>query len=169
GSTAWVSVKVNRHGCAAPVSLVWTAPTPPPADLLARTPQHLPVMLPTQPIGLRAFAMFIRADAQDYGRVEPLTYRINPAPDGHRCGVCPTYFQKICAFDPKSNSTYIFDNHCVMDLYNCMEDSAFFPMKYEKCLYFGNFAYVHGYKHEDLDYGEEHLTVLHSKKNPDFI
>lgn len=109
------------------------------------------------------------ADAQDYGRVEPLTYRINPAPDGHRCGVCPTYFQKICAFDPKSNSTYIFDNHCVMDLYNCMEDSAFFPMKYEKCLYFGNFAYVHGYKHEDLDYGEEHLTVLHSKKNPDFI
>ncbi|CAH0699209.1 unnamed protein product [Spodoptera exigua] len=86
-----------------------------------------------------------------------------------RCGVCPTYFQKICAFDFKSNSTFIFDNHCIMDLYNCMESSAFTPIKYEKCLYFGNFAYVHGYKYEDMDYGEDHITVYHSKKNPDFV
>ncbi|CAH0699210.1 unnamed protein product [Spodoptera exigua] len=108
-------------------------------------------------------------EAQDYGPIEPLNYRLNPAPDGHRCGVCPTYFQKICAFDFKSNSTFIFDNHCIMDLYNCMESSAFTPIKYEKCLYFGNFAYVHGYKYEDMDYGEDHITVYHSKKNPDFV
>ncbi|KAF9416708.1 hypothetical protein HW555_006021 [Spodoptera exigua] len=56
-----------------------------------------------------------------------------------------------------------------MDLYNCMESSAFTPIKYEKCLYFGNFAYVHGYKYEDMDYGEDHITVYHSKKNPDFV
>uniref|UniRef100_A0A2A4K377 Kazal-like domain-containing protein n=1 Tax=Heliothis virescens TaxID=7102 RepID=A0A2A4K377_HELVI len=108
-------------------------------------------------------------EAQDYGAIPPLKFRMNPAPDGHRCGVCPTYFQKICAFDFKTNSTFIFDNHCVMDLYNCMERTGFFPMKYEKCLFFGNFAYVHGFKHEDIDYGEDHVIVKQSKKNPDFI
>ncbi|XP_047028286.1 uncharacterized protein LOC124636291 [Helicoverpa zea] len=113
--------------------------------------------------------VFSIAEAQDYGAVKPLKFRMNPAPDGHRCGVCPTYFQKICAFDFTSNSTFIFDNHCVMDLYNCMERTAFFPMKYEKCLFFGNFAYVHGFKHEDIDYGEDHVVVKQSKKTPDFI
>ncbi|CAD0195635.1 unnamed protein product [Chrysodeixis includens] len=93
----------------------------------------------------------------------------NPAPDGHRCGICPMYFQKICAFDLTSNNTYIFDNHCVMDLYNCIEGAAFVQMKYERCLYFGNFGYVHGYKYEDMDYGEDRIVVKHTQKNPDFI
>lgn len=42
-------------------------------------------------------------------------------------------------------------------------------MRYDKCLFFGNFGYVHGYKYEDMDYGEDHIVVKHSQKNPDFI
>ncbi|XP_052757715.1 uncharacterized protein LOC113522798 isoform X2 [Galleria mellonella] len=98
-----------------------------------------------------------------------IEYKRNPAPDGHRCGVCPTYFQKICAFNFKNNSTHIFDNHCIMDLYNCIEGAEFIPMNYEQCLYFGNFAYVHGYKYEDEDYEGDHIIVKGSKKNPDFV
>lgn len=45
----------------------------------------------------------------------------------------------------------------------------FTPMKYEHCVYFGNFAYVHGFKYEDMDYGEKNVMVKGSKKNPDFI
>ncbi|XP_060810400.1 uncharacterized protein LOC106129348 [Amyelois transitella] len=96
-------------------------------------------------------------------------YKRNPAPDGHRCGVCPTYFQKICAFDLINNSTFIFDNHCIMDIYNCIEGTEFVPLNYDRCLFFGNFAYVHGLKREDKDYGEDHYIVKNSKKNPDFI
>ncbi|XP_075987501.1 uncharacterized protein LOC142984072 [Anticarsia gemmatalis] len=96
-------------------------------------------------------------------------FAVNPAPDSHRCGVCPTYFQKICAYDVFTKRTFIFDNHCIMDLYNCLEGTQFSPMEYDKCLYFGNFAYVHGYKYEDMDYGENHIVVKNSKKNPDFI
>ncbi|KAJ8734633.1 hypothetical protein PYW08_013883 [Mythimna loreyi] len=118
---------------------------------------------------LFVFFVFSGIEAQDYGPLKPLAYKREPAPDGHRCGVCPTYFQKVCAFDFLTNSTHIFDNHCVMDLYNCIEATEFAPMKYEKCLFFGNFAYVHGYKHEDEDYGEDHIIVKNSKKNPDFI
>ncbi|XP_073941330.1 uncharacterized protein isoform X1 [Choristoneura fumiferana] len=92
-----------------------------------------------------------------------------PAPDGHRCGVCPTYMQKICAFDMSTNSTYIFDNHCIMDLKNCIEGTDFTPLNYEHCLYFGNFAYVHGFKYEDQDYDESHFIVTGSHKNPDFV
>ncbi|XP_049887462.1 uncharacterized protein LOC126381933, partial [Pectinophora gossypiella] len=95
-------------------------------------------------------------------------YKRNPAPDGHRCGVCPHYFQKICAFNFQTNSTYIFDNHCIMDLYNCIEGTEFQTITYEHCLYFGNFGYVHGFKYEDEDYGEDHVIIKGSKKNPDY-
>ncbi|XP_028030009.1 uncharacterized protein LOC114242903, partial [Bombyx mandarina] len=98
-----------------------------------------------------------------------LEYKKDPAPDGHRCGICPTYFQKICAFDASTNNTFIFDNHCVMDLYNCLQGTEFVTLHYDKCLYFGNFAYVHGYKYEDLDYGEDHIIVKDTVKNPDFV
>ncbi|KAI5642447.1 hypothetical protein NE865_05474 [Phthorimaea operculella] len=95
-------------------------------------------------------------------------YKTNPAPDGHRCGVCPTYFQKVCAFNLQNNATFIFDNHCIMDIYNCVKGTEYQPMTYENCLYFGNFAYVHGYKKEDEDYGEDHLTVYAAAKNPPY-
>ncbi|KAJ0181026.1 hypothetical protein K1T71_003111 [Dendrolimus kikuchii] len=116
-----------------------------------------------------AFLVFSACKSWDYGEQKRIEYKRNPAPDGHRCGVCPTYYQKICAFDFSSNSTFIFDNHCVMDLYNCIEGTGFSPLKYEHCVYFGNFAYVHGYKYEDYDYGEDHIVVKNSKKHPDFI
>ncbi|KPJ06705.1 hypothetical protein RR48_11752 [Papilio machaon] len=99
----------------------------------------------------------------------PLVYKKNPAPDGHRCGLCPTYYQKTCGFNMQDNTTYIFDNHCIMDLYNCFEGTEFITMNYNKCLYFGNFAYVHGFKNEDKDYGEDHFIIKGSKKNPDFV
>ncbi|RVE43257.1 hypothetical protein evm_012087 [Chilo suppressalis] len=105
----------------------------------------------------------------DYGEGSKMQYKRNPAPDGHRCGICPTYLQKICAFNFETNATFIFDNHCIMDLYNCIDGTDFVPMKYEHCIYFGNFGYVHGHKYEDVDYGEDHIIVKHSKKNPDFV
>ncbi|CAB3236901.1 unnamed protein product [Arctia plantaginis] len=98
-----------------------------------------------------------------------LKYKQNPAPDGHRCGLCPTYMQKICAFDFDTTSTYIFDNHCIMDLFNCRRGTNFQPVGYDKCMYFGNFAYVHGFKYEDMDYNEDNVLVMGSKKNIDFI
>ncbi|CAK1548235.1 unnamed protein product [Leptosia nina] len=104
-----------------------------------------------------------------YDDVVGIEYKQNPAPDGHRCGICPTYFQKICAFNFDTNATYIFDNHCIMDLYNCIHGAEFIPMKYENCLLFGNFAYVHGTKKEDYDYEEDHIAIINSKKNPDFV
>ncbi|XP_013167303.1 PREDICTED: uncharacterized protein LOC106117501 [Papilio xuthus] len=105
----------------------------------------------------------------NYEYDRPLVYKKNPAPDGHRCGLCPTYYQKTCGFNMQDNSTYIFDNHCIMDLYNCFEGTEFITMNYNKCLYFGNFAYVHGFKNEDKDYGEDHFIIKGSKKNPDFV
>ncbi|XP_045502879.1 uncharacterized protein LOC123699872 [Colias croceus] len=105
-----------------------------------------------------------------YDDIIGIEYKTNPAPDGHRCGICPTYFQKICAFNFQTNSTYIFDNHCVMDLYNCIHGTVFVQLKrYENCLYIGNFAYVHGIKREDSDYGEDHIGIIDTKKNPDFV
>ncbi|XP_063546280.1 uncharacterized protein LOC134754132 [Cydia strobilella] len=103
-----------------------------------------------------------------YNVLGQLKYRKNPAPDGHRCGICPTYYRKICAFDFTTNLTYIFDNHCVMDLYNCIHATDFEQTNYGACLYFGNFAYVHGLKYEDQDYDEDHIMVIGAKKNPDF-
>ncbi|KAL0895942.1 hypothetical protein ABMA27_011947 [Loxostege sticticalis] len=85
------------------------------------------------------------------------------------CGVCPTYFQKICAFSFGTNTTFIFDNHCIMDLYNCIEGTDFIPLKFEHCVFFANFGYVHGYKYEDFDYGEDHIVVKNTNKNPDLF
>lgn len=45
----------------------------------------------------------------------------------------------------------------------------FNPIRYEQCIYFGNFAYVHGFKYEDLDYGEDHIIIKNTKKNPDYL
>ncbi|VVC90932.1 unnamed protein product [Leptidea sinapis] len=106
-----------------------------------------------------------RCDSYQYSQ---LIYKRNPAPDGHRCGICPTYFEKICAFNFGSNSTYIFDNHCVMDLFNCLHGTEYIPLNYENCLHFGNFGYVYGIKREDLDYEEREYAIINSKKNPDF-
>ncbi|XP_045455840.1 uncharacterized protein LOC123665600 [Melitaea cinxia] len=92
-----------------------------------------------------------------------------PPTEGRRCGICPTYFHKLCAFDFQTNETYIFDNVCIMDLYNCIHGTEFVKLNYENCLYFGNFAYVHGLKYEDYDYGEDHFIITNSKKNPDFV
>nr|XP_034841511.1 uncharacterized protein LOC117997353 [Maniola hyperantus] len=92
-----------------------------------------------------------------------------PPREGHRCGICPTYMQKLCGFDFQTNQTYIFDNICIMDLFNCIHGTEFIKLNYENCLYFGNFAYVHGIKHEDYDYGEDHISITNSKKNPDFV
>lgn len=50
-----------------------------------------------------------------------------------------------------------------------MEFTDFVPLNYENCLYFGNFAYVHGYTYEDEDYGEDTFIIKGSKKNPDFV
>lgn len=47
--------------------------------------------------------------------------------------------------------------------------AEFVPLKYENCLYFGNFGYVHGFKFEDMDYGENHVKVINTKKNPDYV
>lgn len=46
---------------------------------------------------------------------------------------------------------------------------VFSPMKYEHCLFFGNFAYVHGFKYEDMDYGEDHIVIKNTPKNADFV
>ncbi|OWR47378.1 hypothetical protein KGM_213087 [Danaus plexippus plexippus] len=55
-----------------------------------------------------------------------------------------------------------------MDLFNCIHGTDFTQMKYENCLYFGNFAYVHGTRFEDADYMEDHFAIKNSKKNKDF-
>ncbi|XP_026324326.1 uncharacterized protein LOC113233411 [Hyposmocoma kahamanoa] len=101
--------------------------------------------------------------------VPGIKFKQNPAIDNHRCGVCPTYFQKICAFSFANNATYIFDNHCIMDVYNCIEGTDFITITYEHCVHFGNFAYVHGYKYEDEDYGEDNIIIKSSAKNPPYV
>ncbi|XP_041974322.1 uncharacterized protein LOC121729768 [Aricia agestis] len=84
------------------------------------------------------------------------------------CGTCPAYFQKVCAHDISTSSTFIFDNECVMNLYNCKHKTEFVRVNYERCLFFGNFAHLQGLNNDDYDYGD-HITVKYVKKNSDFV
>lgn len=55
------------------------------------------------------------------------------------------------------------------ELYILILFSDFVPLTYEHCVYFGNFAYVHGYKYEDADYGEDQYIVKSALKNPPYV
>lgn len=46
----------------------------------------------------------------------------------------------------------------------------FAPLRYEHCVYFGNFAYVHGHKYSDKhdDYDDRHVYIFNAMENPFF-